>query len=98
MSYRWINNVQAKNKAVVPKDKPTGLLRIPGCEGTKDLPQGREVVFLGKGYHNYAISPFGAIILGNDGTYDQDLSREKLLPDTKEPVLCPFVEYMQTHA
>jgi len=94
----WINNVQTEKKAVVPKDKPTGLLRIPGCERTTDRPQGRNVVFLGKEYHNYAISPFGAIILGGYGTYDQELSRTKLLPDTVNPVICPFVEYLQTHA
>ena len=95
MAYHWINNVNEKNRVIIGKDKPTGLLRIPGCEATHEMPRGREVVFLGKGYHNYAISPFGAIILGNDGVYDQELSRTKLLPDTEMPVIAPFVEYLQ---
>jgi len=94
----YINNVSAPNKITIPKSKTTGLKRIPGCEATQDMPQGREVVFNGKKYHNYAISPFGAIILGSDGTYDQELSRDKLMPDTTEPVIAPFVEYLQVQA
>ena len=90
----WINNVKKDNKVAVPKSKPTGLLRIPGCEATHAMPRGRNVVFNGKEYHNYAISPFGAIVLGSDGTYDQELTRQKLLPDTFNPVLGVFVEYL----
>ena len=97
-TYHWINNIHSNNKVLMNKDKTTGLLTIPGCEATTDQPQGREVMFQGKGYHTYAISPFGAIVLGNKGTYSQDLTREKLLPDTDNPVLCPFAEYLQVMA
>ena len=94
----WINNVIKQNKVAIAKDKPTGLLRIPGCEATHTMPRGRNVIFNGREYHNYAISPFGAIILGSDGTYDQELSREKLIPETFNPVLGVFVEYLQVMA
>ena len=94
----WINNAVVAYKVTIGKDKPTGLLRIPGCEATTELPHGRTVEFNGEEYHNFAISPFGAIILGNDGTYEQTLSRTNLTPATRSPVICVFKEYLQVHA
>ncbi len=85
-------------REIVPKDKPTGLKVIPGCERKTDGTYPAGVLFRGKRYLRYAISPFGAIILGTDGTYSQTLSRDNLLPETDNPVIAPMAEFLQVHA
>ncbi len=91
--FKWHSFIGAKE--LIPKSKPSGLKVIPGCERRKDNTYPKGVLFRGKRYLRYAISPFGAIILGTDGTYDQDLSRTKLIPNTNNPVIAPFGEFLQ---
>lgn len=94
--FEWYHFVGDKDKVLMDDTKTTGLLIIPGCQQDEKYPTG--VLFGGKRRRTYSIDPFGAVILGNKGTYRQELSREKLFPDTDQPVIVPFGEFLQVHS
>ena len=71
----------------------TGLNVIPGP--IDEMPSG--VMFNNERYYNYSIGPFGFVVLGNAGTYRQELSKDKLFPDTNNPIIVPFGEFLKVH-
>lgn len=98
VAYKWYDP-QPDTKVRTSTHAMTGLKPIPGCEKTcsnKDnIPT---VLFNKKRYRAYSIGgPFGIIALGNEGTYDQELSGEKLFPITKQPIIVPFGEHLTVH-
>jgi len=97
--FKWYN---IKDDPIyISKVKSTGLTTIPGCQAYRQngkVVRPKGVLFNGKHYHSYAISPFGAIILGTKGVYSQKLSQSKILPETDQPLIIPFGEVMQVKA
>ncbi len=82
----------------IGKSSPTATKYIPGCERQADNTYPPGVLFRGKRYSHYCVSPFGSIVLGNEHLYSQTLSRDNLLPETDNPVIAPMAEFLQVHA
>ena len=97
-SYKWYPVPAGREKIHIGKFKAGPVDVIPGCEQdeTHAIPQG--VLFRGKRYNNFSVTPFGTLCLGDSPIFFQELSREKLLPETDAPLIIPLGELLQSVA